>query len=70
MNKKKILQHNPPEFLEDFKKASECGVWTGQSTYYFKVLKKDVAKMAENEKVNYRISHEIYKAKRIVMIIE
>lgn len=69
MSIKKIKQHNSQEFLDDLKKVTECMVIAKESNAWLTVMKKQVRKEAEDEKISYYLSTEIYRVGRLVMVI-
>lgn len=69
MNKKKILQHNPPEFLDDLQTVRDVMVITGRSNAYLHVQKKELREEAETRTIRYYITDKIFKVKRDVMIV-
>ena len=69
MSVKKIKEHNSQEFIDDLKRVSECLVITKESNAYLTVMKKQLRKEAENEKIYYYLSNKIFKVGREVMVI-
>ena len=69
MSIKKIKEHNSQEFLDDLKRVTECLVITKESNAYLTVMKKQLRKEAEDEKIHYYLSTKIYRVGREVMVI-
>ena len=69
MGLKEIRKNNDDQFIKDIRSVAEFGVIARQSGLYFKILKHDVLTNAEQTKINYYISSDIYVSKRDVMII-
>ena len=69
MSIKKIKQNNTQQFIDDLKRVTECLVITEKSSAFLTVMKKQVKKEAETIKINYRLSTEIYRVGRLVMVI-
>lgn len=69
MSIKKIKENNTQQFVVDLKRVTECLVITEKSNAYLTVMKKQVKKEAETIKINYRLSTDIYRVGRLVMVI-
>ena len=69
MNIKKIKEHNPQSFLDDLKRVREIMVYTGHINSYYKILKHELLRDAEEKAITYYITDSIFARKRDVMII-
>ncbi|MBL7868863.1 MAG: hypothetical protein JNM71_12685 [Flavobacterium lindanitolerans] len=65
----KIKQHNDAVFLSDIKKVTAVLVWADASETFLKTTKREVLKSAENNKIIYRLTNDVYKVRRLVMVI-
>ena len=64
MNIKKIKEHNPQSFLEDLKRVREIMVYTGHTNSYYKILKHELLRDAEEKAITYYITDSIFARKR------
>lgn len=69
MSIKKIKEHNPHEFLDDLKRATEVLVITPQSNAYLSVKKKELKLEASQGRIFYYMTNKIYKVRREVMVV-
>jgi len=69
MNIKRIKQNNPKEFINDLKSVREVMIKATQTGIFLQVRKIDLVSEAENRKINYYMTDEIFVKKRNVMII-
>ena len=69
MNIKKIKEHNPQSFLDDLKRVREIMVYTGHINSYYKILKHELLRDAEEKAITYYITDSIFVRKRDVMVI-
>lgn len=69
MNVRKIKEKNAPQFLEDMKTTTECLAFVGKTKAFLKVSKKTVYKEAETDKIEYYMTRDIYRVRRLVMVI-
>jgi hypothetical protein len=66
---KLIKKYNAAQFLTDIKSVREVMVWVQETGTYLQVKKRDVRKRAEEGTIKYRMTDEIFKVKRITMVI-
>lgn len=69
MSVKKIKEYNCQKFLDDLKNVRDVLAATGQTQALFKLMKKDVKKMAETCEIKYYITDKVFVVKRDVMVI-
>jgi hypothetical protein len=69
MNIKRIKQNNPKEFINDLKSVREVMIKATQTGIFLQVRKIDLVSEAENRKINYYMTDEIFVRKRNVMIV-
>ena len=69
MNIKKIKEHNPQSFLDDLKRVREIMVYTGHTNFYYKILKHELLRDAEEKTITYYITDSIFARKCDVMVI-
>lgn len=67
MKTKKILQHNNKRFLTDLKKATQIMVLV--SGCYLSIRKGELTEEAEETEINYYMTDEIFKIRRLVMVL-
>lgn len=70
MNIKKIKEHNPQSFLDDLKRVREIMVYTGHTNSYYKILKHELLRDAEEKAITYLILWDLKKAQKRVRRIE
>ncbi len=69
MKIKDIKEHNPQSFLDDLRRVREFMVYAANTNSYYRILKKDVIKNAENRRITYYITRDIFVVERDVMVI-
>jgi len=69
MSIKKVRETNSQQFIDDLKKVSEAMVISHKSNAYLTVKKSQLLKEAQNEKIYYRLTREIYSVGRLVMVV-
>lgn len=69
MKLKQIKEFNGDQFLKDIKTSRGILILAQTSKIFLSVTKKDVLKNAEENKINYYMTDEIYIRKRMVMVI-
>lgn len=69
MGIKKVRKKNGQQFIDDLNKVREVMVAPVKTNVFLKTTKKEVIKEAENEKINYYITDQIFKVRRDVMVI-
>lgn len=69
MKLKQIKELNGDQFLKDMKISRGVLTYMQKSKIFLSVTKKDVLTNAEENKINYYMTDEIYVRKRMVMII-
>ena len=69
MNIRKIKKHNPQSFLDDLKRVREIMVYTELTNSYYKILKHELLRDAEEKTITYYITDSIFARKRDVMVI-
>lgn len=69
MSVKKIKQHNDGQFLTDLKKATSIMIFASKTENYFKTTKKEVLKEAERGRIKYYMTDEVFKVRRMVMVV-
>ena len=69
MNIKKIKEHNPQSFLDDLKRVREIMVYTEHTNSYYKILKHELLRDAEEKAITYYITDSIFARKRDDMVI-
>ena len=65
----KILKHNDKRFLADLKRVRGVVVFVDHSECFLACRKNELAREAEEAKIEYYISDAIYKVKREVMVV-
>lgn len=69
MKIKDIKKHNPQSFLDDLRRVREVMVYAMNTNSYYRILKKDVIRNAENRHITYYITRDIFVVERDVMVI-
>nr|DAK73734.1 MAG TPA: hypothetical protein [Caudoviricetes sp.] len=69
MNIKKIKEHNPQSFLDDLKRVREIMVYAAHTNSYYKTLKHELLRDAEEKTIMYYMTDSIFARKRDVMVI-
>ena len=69
MNIKKIKKNNPQSFLDDLKRVREIMVYAAHTNSYYKILKRELLRDAEEKAITYYITDSIFVRKRDVMVI-
>ena len=69
MNIRKIKKLNTPSFLDDLKRVREIMVYTEHTNSYYKILKHELLREAEEKTITYYITDSIFARKRDVMIV-
>jgi uncharacterized protein YjcR len=68
-SKRKINQHNEPNFLVDIERVRTVMVWAVNTQNWFTVTKREVLERAEKEEIIYELNDRIFVQKRVVMVI-
>ena len=69
MNIKKIKEHNPQSFLDDLKRGREIMVYAAHTNSYYKILKHELLRDAEEKTIPHYMTDFIFARKRDVMVI-
>lgn len=69
MSIRKIKIKNDQKFLDDLKEVSEVLVIPAESGAYLPVTKKRLRREAEEQKIHYYLTRNIYKVGRLVMVV-
>lgn len=66
---KKIRQLNGDQFIKDIKSVREVLVFATENFAYLKVSKREVLREAEDSKILYYLTDNIFVVKRNVMVL-
>ncbi len=66
---KKIKIHNTEKFCNDIKKVRRVMVWASNTKQFFETTKLQVLKDAENNKIHYYLTLDIFEVKQLVMVL-
>lgn len=69
MSVKKIKENNNNDFLLDIKRVRDVMSYSSLTKCFFKIRKMDVLHQAETNKIRYYMTDQIFKVRRIVMVI-
>lgn len=69
MKKSLIAQHNPSQFIYDINRVTEVMVYAESTNEFLKTTKKEVLEIAETKKIRYYLKDNVFKVKRLVMIV-
>lgn len=69
MSVKKIKIKNDQKFLDDLKQVSEVLVIPPKSNAYLPVTKRRLRREAEEAKIHYYLTRDIYRVRRLVMVV-
>ena len=69
MRLRKVRERNDEEFIKNFKSVRSVVVYAHATEDFFCVTKSEVAKMAENCKIRYYITNDVFENRRTVLVI-
>lgn len=69
MSKKEIRQYNDQRFFDDLKKATSVMVYASSTGTYLSIMKKELLNEARNLKVSYYMTNDVFKVRRLVMVV-
>ena len=64
-----ILMFNDKQFIKDLKSVRDVMAFVGATKQFFNIRKLDIKRAAQTNKIHYYMSDEVFRNRRIVMVV-